>query len=47
MNDQKPKWRYRTALLLFLTVVAGLCAGPLSAGAPETQFPSKPSSGGG
>ena len=46
MNDQKPKWRYRTALLLFLTVVAGLCAGPLFAGAPETQFPSKPSSDG-
>jgi F-type H+-transporting ATPase subunit a len=46
MNDQKPKWRYRTALLLFLSVVAGLCAGPLFAGAPETQFPSKPSSDG-
>jgi len=46
MNDQKPKWRYRTALLLFLTVVAGLCAGPLFAGAPETRFLSKPSSDG-
>ncbi len=46
MNDQKLKRRYRTALLLFLTVVAGLCAGPLFAGAPETQLPSKPSSGG-
>ena len=46
MNDQKLKWRYRTALLLFLTVVAGLCAGPLFAGAPETQLPLKPSSDG-
>ena len=46
MNDQKLKWRYRTALPLFLTVVAGLCAGPLFADAPETQLPSKPSSGG-
>ncbi len=46
MNDQKLKWRYRTALLLFLTVVAGLRAGPLFAGPPETRLPSKPSSGG-
>lgn len=46
MNDQKLNRRYRTALPLFLAVVAGLCAGPLFAGAPETQLPSKPSSGG-
>jgi F-type H+-transporting ATPase subunit a len=45
MNDQKPKWRHRTALL-FLTVVAVLCAGPLLARAAETRLPAKPSSGG-
>ena len=46
MSVQKPKWRHRTALLLFLTVVAGLGAGLLFAEAPETRLPSKPSSGG-
>ncbi|MGA7699213.1 MAG: F0F1 ATP synthase subunit A [Thermoguttaceae bacterium] len=46
MSIQKPKWRHSTALLLFLTVVAGLCAGLLFAEAPETRLPSKPSSGG-
>ena len=45
MNDQKPKWKYRTALL-FLAVVAVLCAGPLLARAAETRLPAKPSSGG-
>ena len=46
MNDQTLKWRYSTALLLFLAVVAGPCAGPLFAGPPKTRLPSKPSSGG-
>ncbi len=46
MSVQKPKSRHRTAMLLFLTVVVGLCAGLLFAGAPETRLPSKPSSGG-
>ena len=46
MSVQKPKWRHRTAVLLFLTVVAGLCAGLLFAEAPKTRLPSKPPSGG-
>lgn len=34
------------ALLLFLTIVAGPCAGLLFAGPPKTRLPSQPSSGG-
>jgi F-type H+-transporting ATPase subunit a len=48
MPVQKPISKHRTALLLSLAIVTGLCAGPVFAaaeGVSATQFPSKPSSG--